>query len=295
MSPPALSVIVVSINGPSLLRVCLAALDAQADDSVEVVVIAGDRGGVGEEEELRSRFPRVRWIDAAQGTTVPRLRARGVHASSGGIVALIEDDCVVSDGWCRAILDAHRGPEVAIGGPVEPGSFRRARDWAVYFCEYGRFMAPMAEGARLSGTNVSYKRAAIAGALSREGLHDVWLHRAWTREGRLMRADPRLAVRNVNNWPSTHLTAVPFHHGRAFAARRFAGLRLWQRAPLAAATLFLPGVQVARMIATVLRRQRYLVPFVKAIPEIVLFSCSWSAGELTGCLLGDGGSASQWR
>jgi glycosyltransferase involved in cell wall biosynthesis len=295
MSPPALSVIVVSINHPSLLRACLRALEAQADDSVELVVVAASGSDNRADEALRRQFRRVRWLEAPADATVPQLRAQGVHASSGPVVALIEDDCVVSDGWCRAILDAHRGPEVAIGGAVEPGSFRHARDWAVYFCEYGRFMGPMPADARLSGTNVSYKREVIAGALGPEGLNDVLLHWAWTREGRRMRADSRLSVRNVNSWPRTHLTAMPFHHGRAFAAHRFAGLRVWQRVPVAAATVFLPGLQVARMIATVLRRQRHLVPFVKAIPGIMLFTCSWSAGELAGCLLGDRGSSSQWR
>ena len=295
MSPPCLSVVVVSINGVPLLRSCLEALAPQADASVEVVVVFDRTGRFAGDDRLRARFPRVRWLAAPPGATVPALRALGIRASGGQFVALLEDDCVVSDSWCRTVIEAHSGPEVAIGGPVEPGPYRRSRDWAIYFCEYGRFMAPLPADARLSGTNVSYKRAAIADALGGEGLNDVFLHWAWAREGRPMRADDRLAVRNVNEWTRSHLTVVPFHHGRAFAARRLAGVGAWRRALVGAGAVFLPGLQVARMISTVLRRQRHLVPFVKAIPGIVLFTCSWSAGELAGGLFGDGGSASQWR
>ena len=295
MTAPTLSVVVVSINRPALLRACLEALETQADASTELLVVFDGSAAVGPDATLRDRFPRVRWVEAPRGTTVPLLRALGVRTSSGDIVALIEDDCLVRDGWCRAILEAHRGPETAIGGPVEPSPYRRGRDWAVYFCEYARFMAPMPADGRLSGTNVSYKRRAIAEALGPEGLNDVFLHWAWSRAGTPMRADDRLAVRNINEWPSGHLTIVPFHHGRAFAARRCVRLPVWRRAALAAGAPFLPVLQGARMIATVLGRRRRLVPFVRAIPGILVFTCSWSAGELAGYLLGAGRSASRWR
>jgi glycosyltransferase involved in cell wall biosynthesis len=295
MTAPVLSVVIVAINPASLLGRCLQAFETQADPATELIVVFDASRGAGR-EGLRDRFPRVRWIEVPSGTTVPRRRAQGIRASSAPIVALIEDDCLVDDGWCRAIAEAHEhGPEAAIGGPIEPGPYRRSRDWAIYFCEYGRFMRPMPARARLSGTNVSYKRQAVLDAIGPEGLNDVFLHSAWSRQGTPMRADDRLAVRNVNEWPAGQLTVAPFHHGRAFAARRCLSLPVWRRGVLAGGTVFLPALQGARMIATVLGRRRHLVPFVKAIPAIALFTCSWSAGELAGCLFGDGGSASRWR
>jgi hypothetical protein len=296
MMDPSLSVVVVSINTLALLRACLEALAAQADSTVEVIVVRdSDTRGTFDPAD-RQRFPFVRWVDAPSAATVPQMRALGVRSSRGAVIALIEDDCEVAEGWCRNTLDAHRGPEVAVGGPVDPGPYTRLRDWAVYFCEYGRFMSPLPPTARLAGTNVSYKRAAIVEVLKAgQDLNDVFLHWTWASESRPMRGDDRLIVRNINAWRPEHLTVVPYHHGRAFAARRFAHVRGWRRWALAGGTAFLPGLQLARMIATVLRRQRHVGNFVKAIPGIVLFSASWSAGEMAGCLFGDAGSASRWR
>jgi hypothetical protein len=299
--PPALlmlrlSVVVVAINREGLLSACLDALLRDAEPHVEVLVVRDRERVPRPAHEDPSSHVGPRWIDAPPDATVPRMRALGIRAARADVVALIEDDCIVSRGWCRGIIEAHRGADVAIGGPVEPGPYRRAADWAVYFHEYGRFMSPMPRGAMLSGTNVAYKRAAILEALGPDdALYDVELHRAWARAGRPMSADDRLAVVNVNSWPRSHLTRVPFHHGRAFAAQRFSTLPGGARLGRAVLTLFLPLLQVARMIALIVTRHRHLMRFVQALPAIVVFAASWSAGEIAGCLCGDGGSAARWR
>ncbi len=299
--PPCLSVTVVSINSEALLTRCLVALTAQAaHDAIEIFVVADwHRPGGAPSKRLRSRFPGVQWIEAPEGCTVPRMRSLAMDASRGEVVALLEDDCVVEDGWCRTLLAARGAPEVAIGGAVEPGPYRRALDWAVYFCEYGRFMLPLPSNGdpALPGNNVAYKRSALRQLTEgcEDGFYEVFVHWAWQKAGLLMRAEPALVVRNVNSWSLAHVTHSPYHHGRAFAAQRFADLPAWRRTGLGLLALLLPVLKVGRIVKDTVRRRRLVGRLVQALPLIALFTTSWSVGESVGCMFGPGNSPSKWR
>ena len=74
-----LSIVIVSLNSAALLERCLAALDEQAERSVAEVLVVRDPTTSGEVgRRLRRRFPRVRWLDAPPGSTVPAMRSRPV-------------------------------------------------------------------------------------------------------------------------------------------------------------------------------------------------------------------------
>jgi hypothetical protein len=294
MPPATLSIVVVSLNDHLLLKRCLDAIAKQKPDTAETLVVRDSARWPQDAD--RAEYRADVWIDAPPGTTVPRMRALGALAARGDVIGLVEDDCLVGEGWCQYVLEAHRGPEAAVGGAVEPGPYRRMRDWAVYFHEYSRFMRPLPVDGPIAGNHVTYKRDAIVDTLGAEGeLNDVFLHAAWAGEGRPMRADDRLVARNINNWPFSALTNMPYHHGRALAARRFSRLPAGRRIVRAAGTTLLPVLQLARMIGTIARRQRYALQFVGALPATLLFGVSWSIGEIAGCLFGDGGSAARWR
>ena len=55
---------------------------------------------------------------------------------------MTEDHCVAGDGWLQSVVRAHEAADAAVGGAVENGATDRVVDWAVYFCEYGRYMLP---------------------------------------------------------------------------------------------------------------------------------------------------------
>lgn len=299
---PRLSVIVVCLNAEPLLHRCLEALAPQVT-SGDVEVIAAADAARGDGRVIAARFPFVRWVAAAAGSTVPQRRLLGIARSRGALVGLIEDDCLVDAHWCRAAIAAHATADVAIGGAVEPGGYRRALDWAVYFCEYGRFMLPLRRAGSLAlalaGNNVTYKRSALAdlpgvgdpGA----GFHDLFVHQAWERAGRPMRVEETLVVQNVNSWSLRHVTSVPFHHGRAFAGQRFQGQPASRRLPMSVLALALPVLKTARIVRDALSRKRFIGRLFMALPWIVVFMTSWSLGEAAGYLRGPGGSASQWR
>jgi hypothetical protein len=245
---------------------------------------------------MRQRFPEVCWLPVAAQTTVPQMRTCGILHSQGEIIALLEDDCVVPEGWCLAVIQAHEGPHAAVGGAIAPDNYRRWLDWAVYFCEYARFMPPfLGLKAALPGNHVTYKRAALPPFEAGQGFYEVFFHAAWLKSGGQLFADPALVVTNINHWSQRHITRLPFHHGRAFAGMRAAGFPAWRRGMYALLSAALPALKAARLSAEVISRRRYGSQFFLSIPWIMIFLTSWSLGEFLGYAAGPGGSAEQWR
>jgi len=293
---PKLSVIVVCLNSVKVLSHALAALEPQIrSDDVEALVV-GHWDNRPEASAVRARFREVTWLSATANCTVPQMRTLGIRRSQGDIVALLEDDCVVADNWCQAVIRAHESASPAIGGPIEPGGHYSSRDWAVYFSEYGRFMAPFSGVvSALPGNNVSYKRAVVCDADENTGFQDVFVHWRLQRLKVDLIADPSLVVRNVNRWSLNHLTATPFHHGRAFAAKRSETFSPQRRALYGGLSIALPMIKVTRVAREVIGRRRYLQPFLRSFHWVFLFMASWAAGEYVGYVFGAGDSASRWK
>lgn len=298
---PKLSVIIVSFNGSELLRCCLTSLNQQiSQNDVEVIVVRDWHTHADGSQSLREQFRNVMWINATQGTTVPRMRYIAIQQSRGEIIALLEDDCVVPPIWCATMIEAHRSPYIAIGGAIEPGNYKKGLDWGVYFCEYVRFMQPFQDEVQvLPGNNVSYKRVALEAFLEGEsataGFYDVFIHQSLQQAGYTLRAEPDLAVHNINSWTLPHLLNVPFHHGRGFAGMRFADQSSWKRWLFAAIVPLLPWLQIIRIAKHVFTRQRYRLRLIRTLPEILMFSTSWATGEWIGYVFGPGKSLGQWR
>jgi hypothetical protein len=292
---------VASLNDGALLIRCVEALVAQADAAkVELLVVRDVQRSDGFDRAMaESRFPEVRWIEGPPGCTVPRLRSLGIAASRGEVVALLEDDCLVQKGWCDVAMSITQSPYVAVGGAVEPGPYARTLDWGVYFCEYARFMLPVpnVRSPALPGNNAAYKRSALAPFPSDapEGFQEVFAQAEWRRAGLATSATDALVVQNVNSWPVRQVTSVPFHHGRAFAARRFQATSMPVRVAISLLTLFLPALRIFRLFGETISRGRLVGRMVMALPWIVVFTISWSMGEAMGCLFGAGNGASRWR
>lgn len=293
---PPLSVIVVAFNGAGVLAHCLEALVPQSEATAGEVVAVGSALDEPGYRALRAAYPQVRWLDAPDETPVPKLRQLALEQCRGTVVAMLEDTSLVADGWCEAALRAHRSAHLAIGGPIEPAAYGRARDWAIFFCEYARFMPPFAGAvAALPGNNVAYKQVALAGSAAGHGFYDVFVHWRWQQQGITLVADPAMLIRHAGGWTPAHLTTSPFHHGRAFAGLRFGPQAYPLRWLYAGLALALPLVQTARVARAVAARRRYGTKLIGALPWILLFTTCWAAGEITGYLAGAGQSAAQWR
>jgi glycosyltransferase involved in cell wall biosynthesis len=293
---PKLSVIVVCLNSWQVLSQALDALAPQViADDVEVLVV-GRWDDRSDDSERRLRYPGVTWISATNESTVPQLRTLGIRRSRGDIVALLEDDCVVTDAWCRAVIRAHAAPFPAIGGAISPGAPYSRLDWAVYFSEYGRFMPPLSGVvSALPGNNVTYKRSRLGDSVEDAGFQEVFFHWRLQQSKIDLIADPSLVVSNVNHWSLRHVTSVPFHHGRAFAAKRSAEFSRRRRMLYGGLAVALPAIKVARLAREVLGRRKYVRPFVRSLHWTFVFVVLWAGGESAGYLLSGGDSASRWR
>jgi len=298
---PKLSVVIAIIaGGADLIRTCLTALEPGARaHAAECIVPYDDRlDGLA---DLAARFPWVKFMDARAEVDASRfgdfsrehhdiLRAIGLRQARGKVVALLEDHAAPSPGWCDAILEAHRGPEAAIGGAVENG-VDRLLNWAVYLCDFGRYQNPVPTGPAefLSDSNVSYKREALAEVKEKwqTAFHETAVNWELRRRGEQLRLDPRMVVyqtrRGLRLGPALRERYV---WGRSFAGTRAKGMGLGQRVVFAGLSFLLPAVLTWRILRQALSKRAHLGRVALALPLIVLLEAIWSAGELAGYVTG---------
>ncbi|MFN0109143.1 MAG: hypothetical protein ACKVZH_09860 [Blastocatellia bacterium] len=298
---PQLSVIVAIIAGGSVaMSNCLTALEPGALElGAECIVPFDDRlDGV---EQLAARFGWVRFVDARSKVDSKRfgdfsrehhdiLRAIGLNQATGKIVALLEDHAAPSPGWCRAMLDAHRGTEAAIGGAVENG-VDRLLNWAVYLCDFGRYQNPVPTGPAefLSDSNISYKRQTLEQVrdLWQDAFHETPLNWELRKRGELLRLDPGMVVYQARYG----LRMMPalrerFVWGRSFAGTRAKAMSLAQRGVFCGLSFLLPALLTLRIVRLALSKRRHLNRIIPALPLVALLQCLWSLGELAGYITG---------
>ena len=90
-------------------------------------------------------------------------------AAHAPVIALMEDHGWPDPHWCARLVEEHRNGFAGVAGAMENG-VDRPLNWAVYFCDFGKYQNPVAAGATAlaSDANVSYRRAAL------ESIAPVW-------------------------------------------------------------------------------------------------------------------------
>src|SRR5579862_4086085 len=182
---PALSVVVAIVSDTtdhpdvSHLDPCLEALTRQTLPGGSLEIIVPFHPAVQGIARMRQKYPGVLFVEAARLSTYigqggsrehhDELRARGLAAATGRIVALIEDHGVVAADWSARVVEAHAQNFAAIGGAIE-NDIDRPLNWAVYFCDFLRYQNPIPAGESgiASDANVTYKRPAL------ELIRPVW-------------------------------------------------------------------------------------------------------------------------
>jgi glycosyltransferase involved in cell wall biosynthesis len=290
---PKLSVVIASVNGGKSLADCIASLEPQKHgDDIEIVVCESFDDAVA--KDTHSQFPNVRFFHFSERKSIPELRVTGILNARGDVIALTEDHCIVHEHWVASVLSAHTSPYLVIGGAVENVATERLIDWAVFFCEYGRYMIPIASGAikDLPGPNVSYKRAVL------ENFRDVFATAAWEPfwHSRLMDAgvtlfsDPRLIVYHRKNFTLGGFLRERFHYARSFAGERVKDAPWIYRAMYICGSPFLSPLLLSRIVVAVWRKHRKQRELILSLPYIFLFTLAWSLGEFIGYAAGQGNS-----
>ena len=303
---PALSVVVGLISGHKRdLARCLAALRGQREPlPVEVIVPYDDP--CADVATLAAEFPEVKFLRAtALDTWKARagasrehhdaLRTLGLRAATADVVALTEDHAHAAPDWCGEMAAAlERHPEAAaVGGAVECDSDRRL-NWAVWFCDFGRYQNPLPEGraAFVSDSNVAYRRRALdkVEPVWRDRYHETAVHAAMVEAGFALCTTPRAVVRQARG--DLALGAAlreRFVWGRSFAGTRARLVGSPRRWGLALLTPVLPVVMTWRVTRTALDRGRHRRRFVEVLPLILLLHAVWALGEFVGYVTADPG------
>ena len=279
-----------SQNGGDALLASVAAFADATRGAAEIVVAECARDDTA--SQIHARWPDVRVIHLNAPQSIPRLRAAGIASATSPIVAMTTEGSAPGAGWYAALLRAHADRPDAVGGAIENGSTGRLIDWAVFLCEYGRYMTPLPPEPRsdLPGQNVSYSRAALAsiGDLVERGTWEpLWHWRLAAGGARLVR-DGSLVVILRKRFTFSGFVRERFDYGRSFAAQRTADAPAARRALFAAGCLVLPLVVLARMLRDLLPKRRHRSELLRSLPYLAIFACVWAAGEAVGYAAGAG-------
>jgi hypothetical protein len=282
------------------LEESLRALRGQADaPPFEVIVPYHDAtDGI---DALRKEFREVRFV-AVSGIGERRpgsrehhdvLRARGLAAARGSLLALLEDHALPDRRWCASLVAAHRQTDAAaVGGAIENG-VDSPLAWAVYYCDFARYQNPVPDGASpfASDANSAYKREALEPirALWQESFREGVVNGALLASGKtlILRSDV-IVYQNRSDLTLGGALRERFVWGRSFARTRGLAFTAARRMAYAVASPFLPPVLVLRMAAISWRRRRF-GQFFGAVPLTALLLCGWSAGECAGYIAAIGG------
>jgi hypothetical protein len=294
-------VIAIIEGGRDTLQSCLRAVEDSKGEIVLECLVPFD-GRVDEIYELSSLFPWVKFIDARHEVDHRRfgswsrehhdiLRAIGLRSASAPIVTLLEDHAAPARGWCTAVLTAHRRSDASvIGGAVENG-IDKLLNWAVYYCDFGRYQNPVPEGEVefASDSNVSYKREALFSVRNKwvSAFHETSVNGELRRRGESVILIPEMVVyqtrRNLRVGSALRERVV---WGRSFAGTRSSELSGAKRLVFAIFSSILPFVLTARIVTLSIMKRRYANKVIAALPMILLLQIFWSIGEFLGYVTG---------
>lgn len=283
----SLSVVLATIEPWPDLANCLAVLEPQIA-AVGGEIIVGDGHGSALDASKVDASDRLSWI-RIPGASVFELRARGVQAARGEIIALTEDHCVVGADWCAQILDAFRRHPEAMGvtGPVLNGSTNLLIDWANFLHTFGSYYPPVNQTQRdrcPPAANVAFRRSAIGSGPVSPGSIELELSPRLFHD-RLFHVHDGITVTHVQSHGFWSTLLAHFDNGRSTT-----GLH---REPLTRRQL--PWNQFRGALRS-MGGDAQLGPALRAsLPLLFLLSCCHAAGEVVGILAGPGNSPARLR
>jgi hypothetical protein len=295
---PKLSVVVCVVSDANHLEGCLTALGQQINPPpMEIIVpYEAESKDIG---DLIGRYPEVqfhsvknlRLLVNQKGVSREHhdeLRAIGLRIARGEVMALIEDHGRVDKRWAKNIMEAHMEPHAAIGGAIE-NEVDRALNWAVYFCDFGKYQNPLKTGpaSYVSDANISYKRQALFSITEiwEDAFNETFVNGALMDQGEVLWISSDIVVHQHRQGLSL-LAALKERYvwGRSFAGKRAQKMSFGKRLIYLALSPALSFILVLRKTQDVLTKKRLIGKFLLAFHLTYLLSVFWSAGEFMGYL-----------
>jgi len=161
--------VIPAYNEEALIGRCLDAIHAElgrGDYAADVVVV--NNASTDGTAEIVRRYPTVRLIDEPQKGLV-KARQAGYVATTGEIIANIDADCAISEGWIDKVLREFKRDKrlVALSGPFHYEGISRVAHIVTMFyytMGYGIYWLQsrvLRSGAMLQGGNFVVRRTAM--------------------------------------------------------------------------------------------------------------------------------------
>lgn len=298
---PDLSVVVTVVDSGRTLERCLQALAAQeGEPSIEVLVPFDHI--TPEVSTFQERFPQFTFMDMGTvfGGFRPRnpleehafydmRRAEALKAARGRLIGILEDRGVPAPDWCRSMISLHaRHPHAVIGGAVENG-VDRAMNWAVFFCDFGRYQPPLHQDDAEYATdiNISYKREPLmeVAAVWQDGYLEMPVHWELRRRGyKLLLSDEPVTVQRRAMRRFRAMLRERYHWARMYGQVRAKEIGKAERLKLTLAMPLLPLVLLFRQFRQLSAKGFPMGIFLRAAPVTFLALTAWAVGEQMGYL-----------
>lgn len=279
----------------SILRGCLTNLQNQVDLLSNEVIVpyipsTGDFSDIAREFPWVNFLP-VRDIKSYQASKMGRehhdeLRARGIMAAHGRIVALVEDYARFEENWISRIIEAHEGDFEGIGGAIE-NEIDRTLNWAVYFCDFGKYQNPVPAGRShfASDANVSYKKSVLdeLGPEWEGSFHETQINWYLLSKGYSLALDPGIIIyQHRNDLRLLSACNERLVWGRSFAVSRLRVVNPVKRWIYILLAPIIPMVMFFRVAKTALNKPGNSKRLLVSTPAIFLLLVFWACGELSG-------------
>ena len=172
MSDVLISFVVPAFNEEALIASCLAAIQAEVERTgcrAEIIVV--DNGSTDGTRRVVSSIPGVVFVDEPQRGLVEARRA-GCLAANGELIANIDADTMLSEGWLRTALDEFtRSPHlVALSGPCiyydlpRSSQLIAAMFYRIAFATYLFVRFVLGAGSMIQGGNFIISKPALGAA-----------------------------------------------------------------------------------------------------------------------------------
>ncbi len=129
-----ISIIIPNFNGITILRDCLHSL-LNHDRKPEEIIVVDNGSTDGSVDAIRAEFPSVILLALNSNTGFTGANNAGMRASSGDLLVLLNNDCIVEDNWLNSLCTRMQENDVA----AVTSSMRNIKDVNIIDSAGGQF------------------------------------------------------------------------------------------------------------------------------------------------------------
>ncbi len=293
---PEMSVVLVTADGYANIRTTMEHLRAQTTrDQLEVVIVAPPGEGLRLDPRHLEGFHSYQVVPFDALPSMGAARAAAVRAARAPVVAFAENHCFPAPGWAKALIEAHRGPWIAVGPSLGNANPRTFRSWTLLLTGFGPCIdrKVAAEASSLAWHNASYKRTALLETGEKLGeLLDVegFLQARLRSQGLRLWMEPAATCLHTNTTRWRFWFEELFLGGRIYAGKRAESWSIGRRLLYASAFFLIPLVRFPRVVRDVREANLTGQLFPQILPCLGLALLVHALGEMAGYLAGTGNS-----